>query len=341
MAARGMASHWSNLEAMVPSSKKTEFSAKVAELRKRQEAAMVPDSMEPIDWASFAERLGDKGPVDTLKAEFEKHQYTDFEANKATELAELSGTKAATLSDLTAKQSEMSEFAADASAQLSELRAHGTSTDTELDAVLARYPEIAAECEADIDSHMWDSDNVAPVDVHAKRVALIKERWNAGAMGSLDEATMKEFLDEVEAGSGAGASAGELMSAEQRAGLKALCEEVGSPVPSDAQMAEWWVESGGDGADMDSRVYPAGEAGEICEIGEFDAASIEGKSAAELLAMAEAAHASENYYAACALGIAAKTQTGELDRDCMDPNTHSGMINFFTKLFNENSAQKL
>jgi len=237
---RAMSSHWSNLESMVPDSKRGEFSAKVAELRKRQEAAIVPGSVEPIDWAAFKERLGDGAAVDKVKAQFDAHQYSNFDANKADELAGLESTKEQALAELGAKQAEMAQFSADAAAQLAELRRNVTTADTTLDDVLARYPEINAQMEADIDDHYWDCDNVAPVDIQAQRMALIKERWNTKAFGALDEGTMKEFLDEVEASSGASSANDRgLMSPEHRNALNEWCEHLGQPVPDDATVESW------------------------------------------------------------------------------------------------------
>lgn len=249
---RAMSSHWSNLESMVPESRRAEFNAKVADLRKRQEAAAVSGVVEPIDWAAFAEKLGDAAAVDKVKAQFNAHQYTDFDGGKADELADLEATQAQTMGELAAKQAEMAQFSADAAAQLAELRRNVTTADTTLDDVLARYPEIHAEMEADIEGHYWDCDNVAPVDIQAQRMALIKERWNAGAFGALDENTMKEFLDEVEASSGASSASDRgLLDAPHRKALGEWCELLGKPAPTDEQVASWIETSKGQLSDAD------------------------------------------------------------------------------------------
>lgn len=245
LCARAMSSHWANLESMVPDSKKAEFSGKVAELRKRQEAATVSGAVDPIDWDGYKATL-DAAAVDAVKAEYDGFQYTDFEANKDSELAELEATKSATVGELAAKQAEMEQFSADAAAQLSELRRNKTTMESGLDEVLSRYPEISAQIEKDISEHYWDSDNVLPVDVQAKRVALIKERWDARAFGALDEATMKEFLDEVEASSGATVESdrGTLDAAHHKA-LNEWCELVKHPIPNDTTIDEWAAKSEG------------------------------------------------------------------------------------------------
>jgi len=207
-AARAMSSHWDNLSKALPSHAQGDFQSKVIELEKRKDAAISAsnDSVPAIDWAAYESVLG-KEAVAAVKAEFNAHKYTDYSAEKESLLSTIAGNEASILSSVETEQKALEDYVASAQEQLHEITNSRTEEDTTLEEVLVRYPEIEASLQADIENEQWDPSTVETFDVTAARMALIEEKWSTERFGPKTEASMKQFLEEIEAGDKAGGAA--------------------------------------------------------------------------------------------------------------------------------------
>lgn len=239
-------SHWSNLEHIIPVSKKTELNGFVADMKKRKNEAESVTLSKDIDWNKYAAAIG-SDEVAAIKAEYEAQTYSDFTAKASETKAELASTLSTMKSELVQTQESMSQYMADAEAQRDTVRSTYTTERTTLDAVLQRHPELDAKYEASLADNDYDTDDVESLDVAAKRAALLEERWDSKLMGSMTEGNLKEVLDEIDhvANKAAGGSDSSVYAcaadvpAEVRARLDEAAAENGLKPLDDAAIEEW------------------------------------------------------------------------------------------------------
>ena len=180
-------------ESAVPHSKKDELRTMVADIAKRKDSAQALQAPSEIDWKSYEDMIG-ADEVAKIKKEFESFKYTDFEQNVSKEKAEMEAKFADVKAQLQAQQDELAQFSQDAEAQLEETSLNYTTEDTTLEEVLQRYPDLDAKYDRQIENHDWDTDDVESVDINAKRVAIMEERYDASLHDGkkFDESVQKE-----------------------------------------------------------------------------------------------------------------------------------------------------
>lgn len=317
-------SHWENLGKMIPNSKRDEFNSHVGEMRKRLTKAQNVQELGGVDWDSYREALGDE-TVNSLKKEYDNYQYTDFNSKMNAEVEAMKAEMQAITSGLGEQANEISDLTAKASEELAELRRTRTTLDTVLDDVLRRHPEINEELEARIAEDDWDTE-VAPVDVDGKRVQLIQERWNAEAMGKLDDNSTKEFVSEVESLAADATENSESSAYDQipdlwKNELKEWHQILGkelNPEELAASSPLFNLEEEREGVDDSLKADSS--------------VDVSGKSVDELKELAEAAADNGDYFEATQYLRAAKIQDGSLDASSDDISSFSGRMNFFEKL---------
>lgn len=189
--------NWDALARVMPASKQAEFNATVAAFNKRKEKAASAQESAPIDFDSYKEILGAK-EVDAIRKEYEAFSYTDFEAEKNAELAELQSALAETVAAIDEQSANLSAAAAQASEELAELERTRTTLETSIDDVMRRNPEVVAELEQRLANEDWDTES-KPIDVNALRLEAIEKNWDSSTLGALDEDTQKAFIEEIEA----------------------------------------------------------------------------------------------------------------------------------------------
>lgn len=177
----------------MPNSKKDELRSLVADITKRKDAAQSLQAPSEIDWKSFENQIGAE-EVAKIKKEYEAYKYTDFEQDISKEKSELEAKFADVKAQLSAQQDELAQFSQDAEAQLEETSVNYTTEDTTLEEVLQRYPDLDAKYDRQIENHDWDTDDVDSVDINAKKVAIIEERFDSSLHDGkkFDESVQKE-----------------------------------------------------------------------------------------------------------------------------------------------------
>lgn len=183
----------------MPNSKKDELRSLVADITKRKDAAQSLQAPSEIDWKSFENQIGAE-EVAKIKKEYEAYKYTDFEQDISKEKSELEAKFADVKAQLSAQQEELAQFSQDAEAQLEETSVNYTTEDTTLEEVLQRYPDLDAKYDRQIENHDWDTDDVDSVDINAKKVAIIEERFDSSLHDGkkFDESVQKELLHEMD-----------------------------------------------------------------------------------------------------------------------------------------------
>lgn len=191
------AGHWETLAKAMPASRQGDFNATVAAFQKRKEKADNTEAAAPIDFAQYEKILGKK-EVAAIKKEYESFQYTDFEAAKKAELAEVEEQLAKTVTAIEEMSASLSAKAAEASVELAELKRTRTTLETTLSDVIRREPELYAQLQERVANEDWDTET-KPIDVNAMRLEAIEKNWDSATLGSMDENTQKEFLEEIAA----------------------------------------------------------------------------------------------------------------------------------------------
>jgi hypothetical protein len=190
------ASNWDTLTRVMPASKQPEFQATIAAFNKRKDKAAGVEAAGPIDFDSYKEVLG-AAEVDSIRAEYEKFQYSDFEAEKQTELAELQAALDKTVAAIEEQSASLSAAAKEAAGKLVRLQTARTNVNTGEEFVHRVHPEITAEAELEVENEDWDTES-KPVDINALRLETLEENWDSATLGPLDEDTQKAFLEELE-----------------------------------------------------------------------------------------------------------------------------------------------
>lgn len=191
------ASTWETLAKAMPASKQAEFNASAAAFRKRKEKASATTENASIDFASYENVLG-ADEVNRIRKEYESHQYTNFEADKETELKKVQEQLNTVVGAIEEQAANMSNAASKASDELDALQRTRTTLQTTTADVMRQYPELALALEERLDNEDWDTEN-KPVDITSLRLKAIEDNWDASELGKLDENSQKEFLDEINA----------------------------------------------------------------------------------------------------------------------------------------------
>ena len=181
----------------IPTSKQSDMQASVAAFNKRKAKAAAAAADAPIDFDKYVDVLG-KAEVDAIRKEYESFEYTNFEAQKKEEIAEVQAALNKTVAAIEKQSAELSDAAAAASVELKELERTRTTLETSMDDIKRRFPEMDAELTARLEAEDWDTES-KPIDITAMRMEAIEKNWDADTLGPLDEATQKTFLEEIEA----------------------------------------------------------------------------------------------------------------------------------------------
>jgi hypothetical protein len=189
--------HRETIAKVMPASRKADFNQTVAAFQKRKEKASAAIADAKIDFDKYKAILGD-AEVEAIRQEFESYKYTDFEAEKQTELGKVKSALTSTIAAIEAQSASLTTAAATASTELTQLQRTRTTLNTTVDEVAKRHPEIIAELQARIADEDWDTEE-KPLDVNALRLQAIEENWDEKALGPLDENMQKDFIDEMTA----------------------------------------------------------------------------------------------------------------------------------------------
>ena len=182
---------------VIPASKQGEFNATVAAFNKRKDKAASVQENASIDFDSYVEVLG-ADEVNRIKAEYEAHEYTDFEVEKAAELKELQSTLATTVAAIEEQSANLGAAAAAASEELHELERTRTTLETSIEDTMRQHPDIVANLSERLANEDWDTE-AKPIDINALRLETIEKNWDSSTLGTLDEDTQKAFLEEINA----------------------------------------------------------------------------------------------------------------------------------------------
>lgn len=371
------AAKWDVISRVIPASKQGEFNATVAAFNKRKDKAASVQENASIDFDSYVEVLG-ADEVNRIKAEYDAHEYTDFEVEKAAELKELQSTLATTVAAIEEQSANLGAAAAAASEELHELERTRTTLETSIEDTMRQHPDIVANLSERLANEDWDTE-AKPIDINALRLETIEKNWDSSTLGTLDEDTQKAFLEEINALEAGASSASddvpeslqqyisdwhELLGRQQDSASLEAFAAANRVTDADLQLTNereiWQAIDAATELCMFERARGLVEhAKSVAEAGNLvideewrqtetkklttarhhqdynspvPAEELEGRTAEELEALADAAADNSDFYKAAHYLYAARVQSGDVDPNDSDLSNLSGFANHFHKV---------